>query len=813
MTLAKAPASRFSAPEGDDEGEDQSTPMAILQALGGVLLQKRDEAMQWRTQSGIENDWTEDEEFYDARDRANPEGETHVGKPVAPNGGAENRPINTGRSSVFIPITRAYVDAASARVADMLLPNDDAPWQIKPTPRPEMEMPAGEGGALTPVAAAAAGVAGTAPMPPMPMAMPGMAQPMPGPTSPAPAGMGGKPGMPAPPAAGGMPPGKPMPMGVSSQVYEALSPEEKAAERANKVIEDWLIECQWHAEMRKVIEDAALVGTGVLKGPFPMVRTITAYRRDPATGRYAPQTEKRTVPISKRVHPRNFWTDPAGGEDHQSGSYCWELDNISSRELRRLLQDESYIRENILRALREGPGAKSGAENDTTAAAAHGVEVGQTYPLWYFYGDIDKGSMIAAGVPEDMLPEGEEMEVAIPAEVIMVNDHVVRVTPMPLENGGFIYDVFPWQRRPGLPWGKGVARQVRTPQRMLNAGVRAMMDNGALSSGPVWAIRKGWVVAIDGNNATLTPRKGWYITEQAPPNAKMEDCISWTNIQSNVNELNVIIDRAIRFAEDATGLPMLMQGQQGEATTTATGMTILNNNGSTVLRRIARTVDDHVTEPHIRRYYYWLMSANGNDDAKGDFQIDARGSTYLVDRDLQAQNLNMLFPMLVQHPDIHPGRLAEEVAQANRLPIQRIFLTDQEKKIRDSQPPQKPEAIQIAEIRAAGVQQQIESKERMHQQDLQLKEGELQAQVEKGLGELAAKLNISEDSIKAMLATKVMDIQAGQQSAQAERDHETSERGADRQHERTRDIEDRQSTDAPPGEPPHRAPKGAAFTQ
>jgi hypothetical protein len=807
MTLAKAPASRNSNPNATDgdEGQDQLTAAAIIESLGGVLVEKRTEAMNWRKLTGIEDDWEEDDEFYDARDRANPEGDTNVGKPVASDGGAENRPVQNGRSSVFIPITRAYVDAASARVSDMLLPNDDAPWQLRATPRAEMSA---AGGNMTPVAAAAAGAAGTGPMPMMPQGLPGaagagmgaMAMMNPGPSAPAPAAMGAQQGMAAPQqAGGGMPPGQPMPMGVTSQVYEALPDEDKRAERANKIIEDWHVECQFHAEARKAIEDSARLGTGILKGPFPVQKKSKVYRMDPITRQYVVEEQVKVVPITKRVHPRNFWTDPAGGENHQAGSYTWELDNIGSRALRALLDDDSYIRDNILRALREGPGAKSG-KDQPAENTSYSVNVGATFPLWYFYGDLDKMTMIAAGVPEEMLPEGEDEAVAIPALVIMVNDHVIKVAAAPLDTGGFPYDMFPWQSRPGIPWGKGVARQMRTAQRMLNAGVRAEMDNAGITSGPQWAIRKGWVQAIDGNDSILGPRKGWYITDKAPPNAKLEDCISYFNVTSNIAELERIIDRAMRFAEDSTGLPMLMQGQQGEATTTATGMTILNNNGSTVLRRIARTFDDFITEPHIRRYYYWLMANEGNDDAKGDFQIDARGSTYLVDRELQAQNLNMLFPMLVQHPDVHPGRLAEEVAAANRLPLKRIMLTEAERKARDEAPPPKSDAVQVAEIRAGVDEKKLQQKEMQDMRMAKVAEGKLQAEVERGIGELAVKLGISEDSIKAMMAVETMR-------------HAVSgaERMRDRMHERTSAAEERHAE--PPGEPPHRAPAGEAYTQ
>ncbi len=765
--LAKAQVSQnlIDAPV---DGDQVDPSLSIIEALGGVLLEKRTEAQQWRAQSGIEQDWQEDEEFYQAIDRANPEGESNVGKPLSADGGAINGPArgSTGRSSVFIPITRAYVDGASARVADMLLPNDDSPWQIKSTP-----VPNAQNVQATPVAQAAAmTMAGMTGSPP-----PGIADDAlnsENALNPAPAGVAEQPI-------------------TSPQVLGALTDEEKAAERANVVITDWLVECQWHAETRKAIEDSSLLGTGILKGPFPVQRKCYKYEKGP-NGQHQLVEKTEIVPITRRVNPRNFWTDPAGGEDHQSGSYTWELDNIGSRQLRKLLDDETYIQENILRVLKEGPSGKSGKDRPDTGAWQ--VDIGATFPLWYFYGDIDKRCLIAAGIPPEDLPEGDDDAVAIPAMVIMCNDHVIKVAEAPLDAGGFPYDMFPWQRRPGIPWGKGVARQIRTPQRMLNAAVRAEMDNGALSSGPIYAIRKDWVVAIDGNNAVLTPRKGFYMTEKAPPTAKIQDAISFTNIQSAIAELERLIDRAMRFAEDSTGLPMLMQGQQGEATTTATGMTILNNNGSTVLRRIARTFDDHITEPHIRRYYYWLMTNPGHDDAKGDFQIDARGSTYLVDRDLQAQTLNQLYPLFAQHPDVHPGRLAEEVAQANRLNFKRIMLTDAEKAAKAQQPPPKAPQVEVAEIRAA-------SAEKIAEQRNQIDAAKLQSDFERGLAELEQKGQISGENIKAMLAAKVMDLTSGHAQSREQR-----------MHDRTSAAEDREGT-RPPAETPGRAPKNEAFSR
>lgn len=99
-----------------------------------TLLAKRKEAIAGRAASGIEIEWQEDEEFYQGIDDANRAFQS-AGRMSQPKRwattGSTARDKGPTRSVVFLNITRPYVDAASARVADMLLPTDDRAWEIK----------------------------------------------------------------------------------------------------------------------------------------------------------------------------------------------------------------------------------------------------------------------------------------------------------------------------------------------------------------------------------------------------------------------------------------------------------------------------------------------------------------------------------------------------------------------------------------------------------------------------------------------------------------------------------------------------------
>jgi hypothetical protein len=68
-------------------------------------------------------------------------------------------------------------------------------------------------------------------------------------------------------------------------------------------------------------------------------------------------------------------------------------------------------------------------------------------------------------------------------------------------------------------------------------------------------------------------------------------------------------------------------------------MVMLYNNANSVLRQRVKLYDDCITRPHIGRYYDWKMANDPDPEIKGDYEIDARGSTALIERDIQNQAL------------------------------------------------------------------------------------------------------------------------------------------------------------------------------
>lgn len=638
-----------------DQLRQEEQKQRALSALTISLLDKRKKAVEWREQLGIEQEWEECEEAYEGIDDANRGTEsTAMHRTVRPRGDGGSilrKPKTSTRSTVFMPITRPYCDAAAARVADMLLPTDDSNFTYRPTPIPQLSE-------IDPFQ---------------------------------------------------LPPEALQQMGVQSidQFLELQTDDAKLrAKRAQTRVEDWLVECQYHAEVRSVIEDCARLGTGILKGPIPSKRKRMRVVQS-EFGLEMKITEE-IVPISRRVDPWNIYPDPSCGERIANGSYLFERERLSAKQLMDLIGQEGYLDDAIRKCILEGP------SKINISTSNRETSEDDRYEAWYFYGQVSKDDF-------ESVTSGDEVSMDFVNVVCtMVNDRIIKMSPSHLDSGDFPFDMIPWQRRTGMPYGIGVAKQISVPQRMLNGATRRMNDNAGLSSAPQIIRFKGVVTPADGV-WELTPGKIW----DADPESSVQDvskAFLAIEIPTRQAELMNIIQFSLKMAEDVTGLPMLMQGNQGQAPDTVGGMTILNNNANTVLRRIARLFDDCITEPHMRRYYEWIM-LYGSEYEKGDFVVDALGSTGLVERDIQQRAL-IGMGELVLNPayGADPQAWFKETLKAQKVDPKLVMLSPEKQAQQMQQQEQQMQAEQQAQQEAMQMQHEMMGAEHAHEERMQDRE-------------------------------------------------------------------------------------------
>lgn len=631
--------------------------------IGMTLAQTRSEAIAGRQDSGIEEEWLEDEEYYEGIDDANrQELKAWRGKPLGQLVPLEDDKDDRG-STIFLNITRPYVDATAARMGDMLLPTDDRGWAIKPTPVADlMDIADYKFSPEIRDAIKAESANGEEYMEKARQ--------------------------------------------LQGEAEEEMQVAKDSAKKAENQIWDWHVESQYHAHNRRLIEDAAKVGTGILKGPIPAKSTKLVFK----DGKLEPVS--KTIPVSRRVYYRNFFPDPACGEDIHNGNYTWERDDITRKGLMKLDGAPGYISEQIKRCIQEGPqdATKEFREDmDNPGLKASSDARKYMFEIWYYHGTILRKDLECMDMACGKLEEGEESDYGedeyMFVQVTMVNNRVIKATLSHLQTGEFPYDVMIWQRRIGMPWGIGIARQIRPAQKIVVGAMRHMMDNAGIAGGPMLFVDDNLIEAAGGPNEVL-PWKIWVGGEKWDPEKyKLEDALAFITAPMLQPELQAIIDLGITMAEHTTGLPLIMQGQTSQRTpSTLGGMQMQNNNASTVLRRVARLYDDLITEPHIRRYYNYILQYGEDDSMKGEFTIDALGSSALIERDMQEQGM-MQIGQFVTNPVFgkDPKKWLDEMLKGMKIDPERLNYEDDDWKqiVEQMQQPQTSDPrLEVAQINA-----------------------------------------------------------------------------------------------------------------
>lgn len=734
----------------EQERADKEGRLERLQAFSAVITKLRDEWITARRASGWDRRVQEDLDQYHARetgvgDPADMMSSVQAGGPVTQANAGDKRAAT--RSRVFIGLTRQKSNAAEARLADILLPTDEKNWGIRPTPVPELAQMAMDG---SPAVDPATGG---------PMVLNA-----------------------ADPTTGEM---RPTQVKKSDVALAAEQVARSKSKEMEKEIEDQLVECDYNAQCRGLIHNAATMGTGVLRGPIPFNKTRRSWQSLQG-GVYQLIEVEEQKPATISVDPRFVWEDPDCGDDIQNGRGIIELEQKTKRQVRDLAKQPGFIKEALAKVLEEGP-KRSTAMADVARDTDRKLYQKNSYDVWLYTGEIERAELrnaeLLSGSREAEAAEDEEEDPfeTISACVVVINDTVVKAYPNPIETGELPYDFFPWELVSDSPRGYGVPYLMRAPQKVINAAWRMMLDNAAVCAGPQIIMRKGKVEPEDGTY-TLYARKVWQYTGE--DSGSLNDVFGQVEFNMHQPEFANIIRLGMDLADAETSTPMIAQGEQGSAPETVGGMQLLLNSSNVVLRRLVKQFDDRVTRRHIRRYYDYNMAYSEKDAIKGDFSVDARGSSALLVRDIQNQaftNLLAAGANPVYAKFIDEKKLFEKALAAQHIQPQDIMKTDaQIKQAEEMQQAAPPDPrIAAAEITANARLKEAETRERSDTEEIKLRReialqnhasqvAKLELERDVAMLKYATEQQITLEQAKVQLATVAMNNRQKNEQLQTE---------------------------------------------
>jgi hypothetical protein len=636
------------------------------------------------------------------------------------------------KSQLFINLTRPKTNGCSARIGDMLFPTDDRNWGIRPTPVPELAVGAKKIAAEQAKRADQANAA----------LKQGQQQQAEQIVSESNEQLGK--------------------LGI--QMKEEMEVAKTACDYMQEEIDDQLRACNYAAAARKVIEDASRIGTGVMKGPVGSMEHARRSWQKNAEGRFELGYVDEKRPAFYHVDPWAFFPS-ADATCVQESPDFYERHMWRDADLRKAAKQPGFDLDAIRALLREGansslPTYLADLRNITGEQQAPTEKM---YQVWEYRGSITNDEIMAlyyaAGKDEEAMRHAE-IDPLIDIQVCLwfCQGKVLKFGIAHMDSGEPVYSVYNLEKDESSIWGYGIPYLMRDSQKAMNAAWRMMMDNSGLSSGPQIEIDPEVIRPAD-NTWELVPRKVWLRNSTAMPG---KVGINTYDIPNHQAELAAIIEMAKQFVDDETSMSQIAQGEQGTHTTqTAQGMAILMNAINVIFRRFIKHFDDDVTVPNIRRLYDWNMQFSPKEHIKGDMEVDARGSSVLLVRELQSQNLMVVASNLTIHPKIGPMLKEREAArklfQSMLIPPDDILKSEQELKEEAAKPP-----APDLEMMKLQLQQEIEKNKLQAMLEIAQLENETRRL------ETAARLNLTLEQINAQLKGKQMELDSGERKQAVE---------------------------------------------
>jgi len=450
-----------------------------------------------------------------------------------------------------------------------------------------------------------------------------------------------------------------------------LSPAQKAARRMEKLIHDQIEESSGSSEIRNALLEAALLGTGVIKGPFNFNKTLNRWTDENGERQYKPLEVR--VPRIEFVSLWDFFPDPSATRIEEC-EYAIHRHKLNKTQFRGLQNLPYFDKEAIRECLMMGPDYQvkyyenSLKDNDATADQEN-----TNYEVLEYWGvmDVETAKQAGLDIEEDM-DELDEYQI----NAWISNNKILRIVLNPFTPHRIPYHAFPYERNPYNFFGIGIAENMDDSQQIMNGHARMAIDNLALAGSLVFDVDESALVG--GQNMEIYPGKIFRRQAGMPGQA-----IHGIKFPNTAQENLMMFDKFRQLADEQTGIPSYSHGQTGvqSMTRTASGMSMLLGAASLNIKTVVKNLDDFLLKPLGEAYFQWNMQFfEGNIDVKGDLEVSATGTNSLMQKEVRSQRLTT-FLQTVQNPAIAPfvkiSKLISELAYSLDLDPDEI-LNDQD---------------------------------------------------------------------------------------------------------------------------------------
>lgn len=501
-----------------------------------------------------------------------------------------------GGSEIFMMLTEVKCRAAESWLRDILMDTGTPPWDIKPTPLPDLPDARDEAinGLLGDKVTAFIQQVGQAPSPT-----------------------------------------------EVEQIRELVAQELRfsvlrdAQTRADKMklkIEDQFAQGGWAEAFNEFITDLVTFPAAVVKGPCVRRQRKLSWDTD-AQGATIAIADEELAPEYERVDPFNFYPEP--GISKISDGYLFEHHPLTRMALADLIGVPGYDDEAIRAALQTGNG-QSWINSNLTIQKEEQERKFRTenrpteiFDALEFWGKVSGKMLLDWGLTED---EVDDPEKEYDANVWLVGNYVIKAILNYDPLGEKPYAVTSFIRNPGAFWGKGIPEIIEDVQNVCNAAARSLVNNMGIASGPQVEVNLERIPPNE-DITQIYPWRIWQVLND--PLGSSAAAVRFNQPDDNSASLMSVYNQFSKLADDHSGVPSYIYGDlnvQG-AGRTASGLSMLMGSAGKSIRQVVMHIDSDILKPVVHRQFVYNMRYDPDESIKGDAQIIPRGAINLAVKD------------------------------------------------------------------------------------------------------------------------------------------------------------------------------------
>ena len=446
--------------------------------------------------------------------------------------------------------------------------------------------------------------------------------------------------------------------GASANPQELeLNPAQKAARRMEKLIHDQIDESNGSSEIRNALLESALLGTGIVKGPFNFNKKLHKWTIGEDGERTYSPLEVR-VPRIEFVSCWDFYPDPSA-TNMEECEYVIHRHKMNRSELRQL-RNMPYFNEDAIReCIQYGPNyIEKDYEAQLRDDRRADEDVNNNFEVIEYWGIMDAQYAREVGIEiSKKIDDLDEVQI----NAWICGDKLLRAVINPFTPYRLPYHAFPYERNPYNFYGIGIAENMDDSQQIMNGHARMAIDNLAMSGSLVFDVDESALVG--GQSMEIYPGKIFRRQAGMPGQA-----IHGLKFPNTSQENLMMFDKFRQLADEQTGIPSYSHGQTGvqSMTRTASGMSMLLGASSLNIKTVVKNLDDFLLKPLGESYFQWNMQFLEDElDVKGDLEVKATGTNSLMQKEVRSQRLTM-FLQTAQSPAIAPfvkiSKLVSELA-------------------------------------------------------------------------------------------------------------------------------------------------------